>query len=530
MRLFRIEDRYIKIILILTISLFLVVPIFDIFSLIFTQNSSFLNVLINEGILNDYLINTFELILKVSTFSILIGFLSAYVITMYDFKFKKIYKVLLTLPLAIPVYVGAYTYTSIFYEHKWLEVILRSDFLMNGSVFIYTIFLYPYVYLASRSYLKNNLVEYIEVSNTLGVNKIKTFFKVIIPISWPVIFGSTLFVIFETLSDFAVVEYYGIETISKVISDSWLGLGQKDTAAKVSLVLLICLFIIVFLEKLLRRNKRYNGISNKKIIPNRLSKFKEIIISISLSIIIVLGLFFPVYEMIKFSIMKRSYFEFVELVKISTNTIITLVVTIILILGIASIYASLTNTLKKTKKIFSTIGVIGYSIPSLVLALGTYVFCLSIDKFIYKYFGFLSLNSFLLTSTRITLIIALVIKFIAIAFSNYSNTFEKTNKNIFEASNTLKHNFLGTLLKVNLPILKNPTVYVVIIIFIDLLKELTLTYSLRPFNFKTLSTEVYRYAGNEMIEVAAIPSLVIVGICATIIIYLEVGGKNAKVK
>ena len=55
--------------------------------------------------------------------------------------------------------------------------------------------------------------------------------------------------IFETLSDFAVVEFYGVATISKVITDSWMGLGQKDTAAKISIILIFILGIMIFVEK-----------------------------------------------------------------------------------------------------------------------------------------------------------------------------------------------------------------------------------------------------------------------------------------
>lgn len=167
----------------------------------------------------------------------------------------------------------------------------------------------------------------------------------------------------------------------------------------------------------------------------------------------------------------------------------------------------------------------GYSIPSLILALAVYIFTLSLDNSIYNLFH---IEWLVLMNTRTALIIALVIKFISVAFSNYSNTLDKINPNIFNASKTLGHNFLGTFVRINLPLLKKPTKFVFILLFIDLIKELTLTYTLRPFNFKTLSTEIYRYAGNEMIEVAAIPSLVIVGVCSLMILYLELGGRNVK--
>lgn len=525
MKIFKIEDGIIKFFLLALILAFIVLPISDSIPLLFTPSTPYLDVLVEKGILWEYLLNTLELVFKVGLFSILLGFTSSYIVTMYDFKFKSIFKVLLTLPLAFPVYVGAYTYSSIFYTNKWLGNIFTGKLFMEGSVFIYGIFLYPYVYLACRSYLKDNLVEYIEASKTLGKSSLETFIKVIFPLSWPAVLGSTLFVIFETLSDFAVVEYYGVGTISKVITDSWMGLGQKDTAAKASMILLFVLTVIIFSEKILRRKKRYEGISDRKIKPEKPSGLATIMIYLFLSIVVSLSFILPTYEMLVFTIAKSSYIASIDLLGIASNTLITLFIAIFIIIVISSIFASIVNQLKRGKKFFSTIAVMGYSIPSLILALAVYIFTLSLDNFIYDLFH---IEWLVLMNTRTALVIALVIKFISVAFSNYSNSLAKISPNVFHASTMLRHNFLGTFFKVNLPLLKKPTKFVFIILFIDLIKELTLTYTLRPFNFKTLSTEIYRYAGNEMIEVAAIPSLVIVGICSLMIIYLELGGKNVK--
>ena len=530
MKIFKIDDNFIKISLLTIILSFILLPIYSSIPLIFTPNTSYLNLLLKNKILWNYILNTLELIFKVSIFSIILGFISSYIVITYDFTLKKVFKILLTLPLAFPVYVGAYTYSSIFYNNRWLNVIFINDFFMGGAVFIYSIFLYPYIYLTCRSYLRNNLVEYIEASTILGKSPLETFIKIILPLSWPAIFGSTLFVIFETLSDFAVVEYFGVGTISKIITDSWMGLGQKDTAVKVSMILLFILANLIFFEKLLRRKKRYEGLSNKKIKPIIASKKILIPIYFFLSSIVFLGFILPIYEIIKFTFLRKSYIKNINILSITFNTLIGITIAILFIIILASIFVSLVNGLKTRKNLFLTLGIIGYSIPSIILALPVYIFILSLDKFIYNTFN---TESFILINTKITLILAFIIKFISIAISNYSNTLAKINPNIFHSSTILGYNFLGTFFRINIPLLKKSSKYVFILLFIDLIKELTLTYSLRPFNFKTLSTEIYRYAGNEMIEVAAIPSLVIVFICTLMIIYLELGGdyaKNRKVK
>lgn len=527
MKIFKINDSFIKLILLISIIGIILTPIIDSFSLLFTSNTPYLKLLLEEKILWSYLLNTIELIFKVGLFSIVLGFSTSYIITMYEFKYKQFFKIVLTLPLAFPVYVGAYTYSSIFYNNKWLEVIFKNAFFMNGSIFIYGIFLYPYIYLSCRSYLQNNLVEYIEASKTLGKSPKEIFYKIILPLSWPAILGSTLFVIFETLSDFAVIEYYGINTISKIITDSWMGLGQKDTAAKVSLMLIFIITGFIFFEKRLRSKKRYNSNSNKKIKTKYPATGLLILIYIYLGAIVSLGFTLPFYEMIKFTISKILYLKSLDLFGITLNTLLTVLISISIILILGIILASIINQLKKGRRFYSTLGVIGYSIPSLILALSVYTFMLSLDGHIYDIFKIESLN---LMETRVVLIVAITIKFISIAISNYLNTLSKINPNIFNASSNLGLNFIGTFFKVNIPLLKKSTKFIFILLFIDIIKELTLTYSLRPFNFKTLSTEIYRYAGNEMIEVAAIPSLVIVGVCSIMIIYLELGGGKKIVK
>ncbi len=527
MKIYKINDTAIKYLMLGGILTLIILPLFEITTLTFTKNSSYLNTLIEGGILTTYILNTLELIFKIGMISILLGFSSAYIVTMYKFPLKNLLKLILIMPLAIPVYVGGYTYSSIFYSNNFLNRLIVNDFFMGGSVFIYSIFLYPYIYIALRSYLKNNLLDYIEAAMTLGATRMSILKRIILPMVWPSIVTSTLFVIFETLSDFAVVEYYGVETLSKVITDSWLGLGQKDSAAKVSIILLIILVLLISFEKFLRRKKRYNGISNRAIKSITPNKFELALIYIIILPIITLGFGLPVFEMIRYSIVKFDYLNLPRIMEASGNTIVTIFISSLFIVGISAILACIVVGMKKGKKYIYPLGLIGYSVPSTVLGLGVYIFLFKIDDFIYEIF---KIETFTIMNTRVVLLTALILKFLSVGFSNYSTTLDKIDKNIFMASYTLKNNFIGTLFKVKLPILKRPTKFVFIILFIDLIKELTLTYSLRPFNFNTLSTEVYRYAGNEMLEVASIPSLIIVFLCVVMILYLEFGGKNVRNK
>mgnify|MGYP000883392799 CR=1 FL=1 len=240
---------------------------------------------------------------------------------------------------------------------------------------------------------------------------------------------------------------------------------------------------------------------------------------------------FLLYQIIQSAILNRSYIDRLDIGELIYNTLLVTIISIILIICVSLVVTAIVNYIRGSKKqVLSSLFVLGYSIPSMVLALGTYLFFIKFDQFIYPYLKTIGINTMLITSSIIIIIFAFFFKFFSIAFSNMMSSYSKVDPSLFEAAETLGENKLSTMFRVNIPILRKSIIGISIILFIDMVKELTLVYSLRPFNFKTLSTEVYRYAGNEMIEVAAFPSLIIILLCSLLIIYLEAGKKNGKTR
>ena len=529
----KLNDRTVFAILGILIPFVIVLPLYRIVLNSFEVNSLYYETLLQNDLLLDGVIRTLELILKVGLFSASIGFLSAYFITFYQFRYRKLLNILLVLPLGIPVYVAAYTYTNIFHFIPFIETVFRADFMMNGSVFIYSLFLYPYVYIASRAYLSKHITDYIEASNTLGANKFQLFFKIVLPLSRPVIIGSTLFVIFETLSDFAVVEYYGVLTLSRYINLAWFSNGDFITASKLSIYIMAIMFIVIFLERVSRRRKVY---SSAEVVQRPIKRIKpnlkwRIMMNTFIGSMILFGTILPIGQMIISAINNTQFIERLDLFEITFNTVLITLISSLIILVFALLLTTVTIHLKGPKKhVLSSISTIGYMIPSMVLALGIYITVIRFDQWLYGAFKDVGWNRMLFTSTILIVIFGFFVKFFSVAFTNLLSAYSKVNKNTLEVSETLGENKLTTLTRVTIPMLRKNIIAVMIILFIDMAKELTIVYSLRPFNFKTLSTEVYRYAGNEMINVAAFPSLVIIALCAILIIYLEGGFTRVKTK
>lgn len=524
-RLFQIirnrnDNRVFTVILMLT-GLFILSPVIQIIIRSISADSEYLRILNSSGLLLDGVLNTFELVLKVGILSAIVGFLLAYIMTMYHIRYKRLINVLLIIPLAIPVYVAAYTYTGIYFNYPMLDLVFRSDFFMDGAVFIYVLFLYPYVYIASKSYLSKNLTEYVELSSTLGLSRFRTFWKVILPLSRPVIIGSVLFVLFETLSDFAVVEYYGELTLSRYINIAWFNQGDMATASRLAVYILFIMFLLIFVERIQRRNKRFSDsrILHKPFKPYRIKGIMKVLQLTCIGFIITLGTILPIFTMLKSAYINRSYISRLDTFEILYNTLLVTVISIIIIIASAILISTIVNYLKGVKRqVLSSLMVIGYSIPSMVLALGVYLLYIRFDKAIYPV-----VNQMLITSSISVIVIGFVLKFFSIGYSNLMSAYRKIDKEVLESSELLGENKLMTMFRVNIPLLKKSISGIAIILCIDMMKELTIVYSLRPFNFKTLSTEVYRYAGNEMIEIAAFPSLLIIAICTILVVLLEGG-------
>lgn len=529
----KLNDRRFFIVLSVLVFTLMIIPFINIIYNFFQPHSPFYLAIIEKRRIHAGLINTIELILKVGLLSAFIGFTLAYILTFYNIKHSKIWKIIMVIPLCIPVYVAAYTYSNIYFYLPWLEAITRSNFMMNGAVFIYAMFLYPYVFLASKAYLSKHLTNYIEVSKTLGKTNRHIFFKVILPLSRPIIIGSVLFTLFETLSDFAVVEFYGVLTLSRYINLSWFATGDFISASKFSLYILIIMFVLLFLERASRKNKKYTDSDSiqRPIKKTKPQGFVRLLIYGFMSLVATLSFVLPMIQLIVSSIINYEISSQLNLIQISTNTLIITIISIAVILVVALLLTTMTIYLKGYKKqVISSFSTIGYVVPSMVLALGLYLFFIQVDQQIYKWFSSFGLNRMLITSSITIIIIGFFVKFFSIAYTNLLSAYNKTDLSLLDASITLGETKISTLIRVTIPMLKKSIIAVTIILFIDMFKELTIIYSLRPFNFKTLSTEVYRYAGNEMINVAALPSLVIIVLCSILVIYLEGGFSNAKAK
>ncbi|CAH0345475.1 hypothetical protein BCI9360_01761 [Bacillus sp. CECT 9360] len=481
---------------------------------------------IKEFLLTDYILNTMILVLITGFFTIIIGVSMAWFISAYDFPFKNFFKWGIILPLAIPPYIGAYTYHGILNYTGVLQATLRNNFdvgvnqkyftIMNmpGAIFIFTMFLFPYVYIITKSFLEKQSASLVENARLLGRNSFAIFFRIVLPISRASIIGGVSLVMLEVLNDYGVVKYFGIQTFSTAIFQTWFGMADVGSAIKLSGILMSIVIFILLIEKLIRGRKQFSY-STSKVRPLQAMKLSGIKGWLMFSYFIVvfsLAFLIPFVQLIQWTVMTYEKVISEEFITLIWNSTFVAFVGAFFIVFTALIIANF-NRLNHglIANLFSKIIVFGYSIPGAVIAIGVLTLFIALDRQLFAFYHAIGIQPTLILSTSIAMLIfAYVIRFLALGYNSIDSGFEKVGLTFTEASRTLGMTVTQTFFKVDLKMIKGAVFGAFILVFIDILKELPLTLILQPFNFYTLATKAFQYAGNEMIHEAALASILII--------------------
>ena len=486
----------------------------------------------------DYLYNSISIIFFQSIFVIFFGVSCAWIVTKYKFPFRKIIDLFLLLPLSIPPYIAAISYGEIFDYSSYLQTFSRQNFAnviphdflnirsLPGVIFIFSITLYPYVYIISRAAFSEISNTYTDIGRTLGLKQANIFFKVILPLAIVPILGGVILSILESLNDFGTVQYYGISTFTTGIYKTWVGLGDINLAAQISIFFLFFIFIIIFLQKrfFFYEKKDLKISSYKETKLKFLSKSQNIFLIFFCLIPPVLGFFIPFVFLLLNSIKSLEFFILKDTIVNTLNTVF-LGLSVSLIIIILSLLINYSVRIKKTKinLFFNKISSLGYAIPGSIVAFGILIPFTFLDNFIIIFFqNNLQLNiEAFFTGSIFILCFAYIVRFFTISQTNLESSFNRISNNIDDTARVLGKKPLPILFNIHLPLMSLSILLTLILVFIEVIKELSATLILRPFNFDTLAIQVYEYASEEKIIESSVPSLIIVVLCVIGIIFIS---------
>ena len=514
-------------------------PILFVFSSVFDESSAIWEHLA-DTVLQDYIVNSCWLMLLVGVGVCLIGVGTAWLVTMCRFWGSKWLEWMLLLPLAAPAYLLAYTYTEMLDYFGPVQTTLRSLFgwtsvrdywfpeirSLWGAAIMLLLVLYPYVYLLARVAFLEQSVCTIEASRCLGCNPWQSFFSVALPLARPAIVAGLALALMETLNDLGTVEYFGVNTFTTGIYRTWLGMGERSAAAQLAAFLMVFVLILIVLERRSRNAVQYyNSNSNSIERPTsfELSSWRSLLALIACLLPVLLGFIIPGLYLLQLTLNNlNTVFDgnFWDLARHSfILASITAIAAMLISLVMAYGQRLEPNWLMKTAV---RIAAMGYAIPGSVIAVGVLIPVAGLDNIIDRWMRstFNVSTGLLLSGTITALIFAYLVRFLAVAFGSVESSLNKIAPSLDDASRSLGYGSTSTLWKIHTPLMSGGLLTSVILVFVDVMKELPATLVIRPFNFDTLGIRVYQYASDERLAEAAAPALaiVLVGIIPVILL------------
>lgn len=436
---------------------------------------------------------------------------------------------LLLMPLAAPAYILAYGYTSMLEYfgpvQTWLRAIFQwesfSDYwfpsIRNiwGAIVMLILVLYPYVYLLARVAFLEQSTCTLEASRSLGYNPWKSFIKVALPLARPSIVAGLALALMETLNDFGTVEFFGVSTFTTGIYRIWFGMQERIAATQLASCLLGFVIFLLVIERLSRSQARYYQTSNnRQNLPRfTLNWWRGSLAFLACFFPVCLGFILPLIYFCSLTWDNREVTLNDSFWTLSQNSFILALISAIvaIIVGLIMAYGQriipniIVNSCVK-------IAAMGYAIPGSVIAVGILIplgaFDNAVDEWMYNNFNIST--GLILSGTIIALIYAYLVRFLAVSFQTISSSLTKIQPNLDDASRSLGYGAFATLWKVHLPLMTGGILTALMLVFVDVMKELPATLVMRPFNFDTLAVRVYQYASDERLIEASAPALAII--------------------
>jgi iron(III) transport system permease protein len=473
--------------------------------------------------------NTLILLAGVATGTILLGTSTAWLVTMYRFPGRRLLTWALLLPLAVPSYILAFVITDQLEYAGPVQQLLRDVFgwqsardywfpevrSIGGATVVLSLVLYPYVYLLARAAFLEQCFCLFEASRTLGRSATRSFLKVALPMARPAIAVGVALASMETLNEYGTVEFFAVPTFTAGIFDVWQNMDSTSGAAQLACILVVFTLVMVTLERLARRKRRYHHTTSRvQALPEySLSVAGRIAAMLWCALPVLAGFVLPAWVLSGYALEFGAATLSGEFLGHAWNSIRLAAITAVVAaaVGIVLAYGVRLSASPWMRAAAETASV-GYAIPGAVLAVGIMIPLGTLDNALDA--GMRSLLGvpvgLALSASGTALVVGYVARFMALSYRTVDASLARVTPNMEGAARTLGATPWGALRRVHLPLIRPSVLTAALLVFVDTMKELPLTLILRPFNFETLATFVYQYASEELLEECSLAALTIV--------------------
>jgi len=493
-----------------------------------------------QTVLPDYLATTLVLSLLVGAGVVAVGLSCAAAVTLFDFTGRRFFEWALLLPLAMPAYVVAYAYTDFLQFSGPLQTFVREVTGWQGRVFpevrnvggaawVFIFSLYPYVYLLSRTALGERAAHLMEAARLLGAPMRRRMLEIALPLARPAVAAGTALALMETLADFGVSSYFGIQTFTAGIYKAWLSMDNRLAAAQLATVLLALVAALLFLERRSQQKMRFAASRGARAgsmdaRPIRLKGQQQVMIWLLCAIPVLAGFVLPVLFMLRPLIADWSVLSWEPFLGWAFNSVRLGLLSATLAVALAFALAfSLRRRADAPTRWAVQLAGLGYAVPGAVIVVGL---LLPVGWAQAKWPE--SGVGYLMTATVLGLVWAYLVRFCAVALQSVQSGYARIPASFDDSARMLGSSDWGLLARVHWPLLKRSTAAALLLVFVDVMKELPATLVLRPFNSDTLAVVAYQLARDERLGEAALPSLalVLVGLIPVIMLSRTLRQRN----
>ncbi len=484
-------------------------------------------------ILPETIANSLWLCLIVGLLVSSMGTVSAWLVATREFPGRRVFEWALLLPMAMPAYVLAYTYTDFLQfvgpVQSWLRESFgwrRGDYWfpevrsLPGAAAMLGFVLYPYVYLLARTAFLERAAGMIEAARVLGASQMQVFFRVSVPLARPAITVGVALALMETMADYGTVAYFAVPTFTTGIYRAWFALGDRAAAAQLAVGLLGFVLLLLALERIGRGRARYHDTSLRRGRGRlHLRGFPACLAFLACLMPILLGFLLPAGLLLRLGLGEAGTEFAPRFFRLAGNSLLVaaLAASIAGLLAVLLAYGARLARRPRHALLAQAanrlVG-LGYAVPGSVIAVGVLIPVTRLDHWLAAVWQQVSGSypGLILTGGIAALIYAYLARFLSIALQTVESGLAKITPAMDAAARSLGCGETETLRRVHLPLLSGSLLTAVLLVFVDVMKELPATLVMRPFNFDTLATQTYTLAADERLAEASLAALAIVGV------------------
>ena len=464
--------------------------------------------------------------------ALLVGSSLAWLVTAYRFPGSKLFSWLLAVPLAMPGYILGFvtlatfgftgpvqqTWRGWFGQDAWFPEIRSTP----GLIIVLALVLYPYVFLLTRAALRDQAGAAYFAARSLGARPIEAATRVVLPMLRPAIAASLAIVMMETLTDFATVEAFGVDTVSVGVYNLLVSRGDREAANQLSLAVFAFAMFVIFLERTLRGRATFSkaGSDTETFGSRRLTGIQAVGATGACLAVLTVAFAAPVAQLVSWirdeSRIGRGTPLTERFVEFASNSLLLATSTALICVVVALM---LSNTARLNPGPLARLSIraatIGYALPGSIIAIGVLMVLVAVDRT-----GILP-RSMLLTGSVASLVYGCSVRYLGPGLHTIESGLTQVGSNLTDSARSLGARPAAIARRVHLPLSRSSILTAVVLVSVDTIKELPIVLLLRPFGFDTLSIWVWNLSSESRFTQAALPALVIVSLATIPVVLLS---------